>query len=167
MIPLHPAIVHAPLGVAVAVPLVLLALTILVFRGKIRPRVFLLGVLLQSVVVAGGLVALATGDAEESRVERVVSSAALDLHEDLAKIFVIAAAATLAATLAASFGRERWSRGFAITSTAASVAVLALGVAVGHAGGNLVYRDGAASAYVTPGAQPAGGGARAAAAEDE
>jgi uncharacterized membrane protein len=162
MLPLHPAIVHAPLGLALAVPVLLLALTIALFRRKVSPRAFLVGVLLQAIVVGGGLLALATGNAEESRVEAVVSEAALDRHEDLATIFVIMAAATLVTAVAASFTRDRWSRGFAVVSTGASVGVLALGLAVGHAGGNLVYRDGAASVYSNPASQPgAAGRARA------
>jgi hypothetical protein len=156
MVPLHPAIVHAPLGLALAVPVVLLVLTVGLFRRKVAPRALLIGALLQTIVVGGGLLALATGDAEESRVEAVVPESAIERHEDLATLFVSAAAVTLAGTLAASFGRERWSRRFAVASTGASVAVLALGLAVGHAGGNLVYRDGAASAYSTSAGAAAG-----------
>ena len=170
MLPLHPAIVHAPLGLALAVPAVLLALTIALFRRKVGPRAFLLGALLQVIVVGGGLLAIATGNAEESRVEAVVSEAALDRHEDLATIFVSAAAGTLVTILAASFARERWSRGFAIAGTGASAAVLALGLAVGHAGGSLVYRDRAASVYSgsSAGAQPGGAlGAQSGAGADD
>ena len=150
MLPLHPAIVHVPLGLAAAMPLVLLALTVALFRRKVVPRAFLMGALLQAIVVGGGVLALATGNAEESRVERIVTEAALDRHEDLALVFVIAAAATLLTLLATAFGKERWARAAAVASTAASVGVLGLGLAVGHAGGSLVYRDGAAGAYATP-----------------
>jgi hypothetical protein len=107
MLPPHPAIVHVPLGLALAVPAVLVALTIALFRRKAAPRPFLVAALLQAIVLGGGLLALATGNPG---------------------------------------GRERWARGFAIAGTAASAGVFALGLAVGHAGGSLVYDDGAASA---------------------
>lgn len=155
MVPLHPAIVHVPLGLAVAIPAVLLALTVALLRRKVTPRAFLLAALLQGFVVGGGLLALASGEADESRVEAIVTEAALDRHEDLAKVFVGIAAATLAITIATSLTRkERLARGLAALSTGASAVVLVLGLAVGHAGGSLVYRDGAASAHAAQGAQP-------------
>jgi hypothetical protein len=48
MLPLHPAIVHAPLGLALGVPVVLLVLTVALFRRKLEPRTFLLAALLQA-----------------------------------------------------------------------------------------------------------------------
>ncbi len=156
MLPLHPAVVHAPLGLALAVPLVLSALTYALFRGKAGPRSLLLAALLQGIIVIAGLVALRTGSADEERVERVIAEAAIERHEALATAFVVAAAVVLVTTLGAALLRAGWSRGLASVSTVGSVAVLALGLAVGHAGGELVYQHGAATVYASP---AAGGGA--------
>jgi hypothetical protein len=146
-LPLHAAIVHIPLGVAVVVPVVLAVLLVQLFRHKVTRRSFLLAALLQAVVVGGGLIALSTGKAEEERVEAVVSEAPLERHEDLATIFLGTAGVTLGLLLAAALAPERWTQGIATAGTAASIAVLGLGIAVGHTGGELVYRHGAAAAY--------------------
>lgn len=151
MLPLHPAVVHAPLGLALGVPLVLFALTVALFRGKAGPRAFLLAALLQGIIVIAGLVALQTGSADEERVERVVAEAAIERHEALATVFVVAAGVVLVTTLGAALLKAGWSRGLAAASTVGSVAVLGLGLAVGHAGGALVYGQGATSLSGSPG----------------
>ncbi len=159
MLPLHPAVVHAPLGLALAIPLVLAGLTYLVVRGKAGPRSLLLAAALQAIVVVSGLVALGTGNAEEERVERIVSEAAIEHHETLATLFVVAAGVVLLTTIGAAVLKAGWSRALAVASTIGSVAVLGLGLAVGHAGGELVYGQGAAQAYVSPGGEPTLSGA--------
>jgi hypothetical protein len=154
-LPLHAAIVHIPLGVAVVVPIVMAALVVALFRRAITRRSFQVAALLQAVVVGGALVALKTGNAEEDRVEAVVGDPAIDRHERLASVFLVAAGGTLALVLAAALAPQRLTRPLAVTATAASIAALGAGVAVGHAGGELVYRHGAAAAYVgAPGGGP-------------
>lgn len=146
-LPLHPAIVHIPLGIAAVVPLVMIVLTVALVRRKATRQSFLLAALLQAIVVGGGLVALSTGEAEEERVESVVSERAIERHEELAKVFVAASGMTLALALLAGVAPERWTRRLAVAGTVASIGALGVGVAVGHAGGELVYRHGAATAY--------------------
>lgn len=157
-LPLHPAIVHIPLGVAVVVPLLMIVLTVALVRRKASRRSFLLVALLQAIVVGGGLVALSTGEAEEDRVEAVVAEPAIERHEELANVFVAATGVTLALALLAGVAPERWTRRLAVAGTVASIGALGVGVAVGHAGGELVYRHGAATAYAggpAPAAAPA------------
>lgn len=152
---LHPAIVHLPLGVAIVMPLLFAALTWALWTGRLGRRGFLLGALLQAAILAGGLVALRTGGADEERVESVVPEAAIERHEQLAQVFTGAAGLTLLLALGAASFPERAARKLALAATVASVGVLGLGVAVGHAGGQLVYQHGAAAVYASPqGATP-------------
>jgi hypothetical protein len=105
-------------------------------------------VTLQAVLLAGGLVALRTGEAQEDRVEATVGETALESHESAAKQFVWASALTLALAAAALLLKKGALRRAALVTTAlASVVVTGLAVRAGHAGGRLVYVHGAAAAY--------------------
>ncbi len=140
-LPLHPAIVHVPLGLAFVLPLLALWLAL---RG--RRSGWAIVVALQAVLLAGALVALSTGEADEDRVEAVVGHAAVEAHEHAAQTFTAVAGGTLAVMLGGLLlgaGRLR--------STTLALAVLGscvtagLGVRAGHAGGALVHGDGAAA----------------------
>lgn len=150
-LPLHPAIVHIPLGVAIVVPLVALVGLWLLFRRGGKSG-WLIAVALQAVVVVGGAVAMNTGEADEEVVERVVSEAAIEAHEEAAEVFVWVAGAVLALAGIALLLPASKGRWVAAVASAGTVAVLALGLQVGHAGGELVYRHGAAQAHIPTGA---------------
>lgn len=156
-LPLHPALVHLPLGASMLVPLVALALTVALWRRWWPRSTWAVVVALQLCVVGGGWLALLTGEQEEDRVERVVPHSAIETHEERAELFVGAAAAVLALSVAALvLGRFETPRLLlTLAVTAGSGVVAGLGAWTGHAGGELVYRHGAASAY-TGGATPGG-----------
>jgi uncharacterized membrane protein len=92
---LHPAVVHAPLGLAFILPALALGYAWTVWKGAVRPRAWLAIVALQAVLLAAGLVAMNTGEREEDRVERIVPGAALEQHEAYAEQFVWATGFTL------------------------------------------------------------------------
>ena len=81
-LPLHPALVHVPLGLAFVIPLVALALTVLVWRGVVSKKAWAMMVALQAVLVAGGVVAIKTGGAEEERVEDIVHGKGAYHHDE-------------------------------------------------------------------------------------
>lgn len=112
--------------------------------------------LVQAIVVAGALVAQRTGRAEEERVENVVPEAAIDAHEERAEAFTWLAAAGLAtagAVLVVPGGTSLTAA--ALVATVVSSVGASAAVWVGHSGGELVYRHGAASAYASA-AYPSG-----------
>lgn len=156
-VPLHPALVHLPLGLAVVLPLVALFITVAIARNWLAPRSFALVVLLQALLFGAGFAALKTGEKEEERVEAVVPERAIHAHEEAAEAFLTGAGISLAVGIAGLFflRRERALRWMAAGATAATVAVAGLAVGVGKPGGELVYVHGAARAY-------AGGAASAA-----
>jgi hypothetical protein len=109
-------------------------------------------VALQALLLGSALVAIKTGGAEEDRVERVVQERVLRQHEESAEQFAWASGATLAlAALVLVLRRSAASRAATVGVVVATVVVAGLGFRVGHAGGELVYTHGAASAYATPG----------------
>lgn len=149
-LPLHPVIVHLPLGLAILMPALAAGFAWALWTGRVRTRAWLAVVLLQAVLLGSGMLAINTGEAEEDRVEAVVQRNALHQHEEFAEQFVWTSGATLAlAALVLVVRRPRVSRAIAAVVVAATVAVAGLALRVGHAGGQLVYVHGAAAAYTS------------------
>jgi hypothetical protein len=92
-------------------------------------------------------VAVQTGEGEGERVEKVVAEAPLETHEEAAELFLTLSGVLLVVT-ATGLVRGVVGRAGRVTATVGAVALVALAAQVGHSGGELVYRHGAASAYV-------------------
>lgn len=148
--PLHPAVVHLPIALALLMPALALLAALAIWRGVVPARTWAAVVLLQALLVGSGWLALETGEEQEERVEEVVAERHIEEHEERAESFQWVAVAALAVVAAGLLpgGAGEVARGAAVL---ASLFVLGTGVQVGHSGGELVYRHGAASAYV-PGA---------------
>lgn len=149
----HPKVVHIPMALGVLMPLVAGGLALAWWRAWLPARAWFVAVALQAVLLVSGVVALRTGEAEEDRVEPVVSEVLIEAHEEAAETFVGGSAAVLAMMLvAAALGRKRSGPPLAAIATVGTFVVLVLGYRTGQAGGSLVYQHGAAAAYATPGA---------------
>ena len=152
----HPKVVHLPMALAVIMPLLLAGLLLAWRRSFLPARAWWIAVLMQGVMVASAVVSVRTGEAQEERVEDVVGEDHLEAHERAAKVFTIASVAELAA-VGAVVPLLASPAGPLVASVAVlgSLGVLGVGIRAGAAGGELVYRHGAARAYMTG---PAGGG---------
>lgn len=147
-LPLHPALVHLPLGLAFVMPLLALALVIGLWTGRATRGGWTLAVALQTLLLAGGLAALKSGQNEEDRVERIVAEAAIHQHEEYAEGFLWATGFTLIGIVALrALHAGRAARGLSLLAVAGTLLVAGLALQVGHAGGQLVYVHGAAAAY--------------------
>jgi uncharacterized membrane protein len=144
--PLHPAVVHLPIALAVLMPGFAILGAWLVHRRTVPARSWLLVVVLQALLVASGWLALETGHDEEERVEQVVAERHIEAHEEAAERFLLLAGIGLVAAAAGLLPRRLGAAGRMVAALA-TLAVLAAGVAVGHSGGELVYVHGAAGAY--------------------
>jgi len=145
--PLHPAVVHFPIALAVLLPVVVAVVLLARSRGATNRWLWGVVVVLQATVVLSGFVAKQTGETDEEVVEEVVPHDALEAHEEAADRFVLVSLVVLAASVAglSSGGLGRAARPLTLLG---AVAVLVAGWQVGHAGGELVYRHGAAGAHV-------------------
>ena len=146
-IPLHPAIVHLPLGLALVMPLIAAAFAWARWKGRAGRLGWSLAVLLQALVLVGGKVAEETGEDDEHRVEEVTGHAPVHEHEEAAERFVLAAAITtgvFVVTLALGGAAAHW---LSLLAVLATLAVAGLGLQAGKLGGELVYHHGAAKAY--------------------
>ncbi|HYQ81996.1 MAG TPA: DUF2231 domain-containing protein [Anaeromyxobacteraceae bacterium] len=152
--PLHPALVHLPLGLALATPLLSGGIVLAAWRGWLPRRAWVAAVALQGLLVAGGVAAVVTGHRDGDRVEKVVGEEAVDAHEERAEAFVWTAGAVLALAAAALAVPARAAAPLAALSLAGMVAAAVLAYRAGQAGGELVYRHGAARAWGAGAAGP-------------
>jgi uncharacterized membrane protein len=145
--PLHPAVVHFPIVFAVLAPIFALVALVAIRRGS-RPVVaWGFTTLLVAGLVGSSWAALETGEQQEDRVEPVVAEAAFETHEEAADAFFGASIAVLAISLIGFAPRQAGTAARAL-ATAGTLVLVVMGYRVGHSGGQLVYQEGAASAYV-------------------
>lgn len=160
-IPLHPAIVHLPLGVAVTAPILALALFFAVSKGWLGARAFALLGLLQILALGAGALALNTGEQEEDRLEGRISKAALKAHEERADVFMGTLGVALLLSAAAALWKPGTGRTLVMTgAVVASLASAGMAVATGKAGGNVAWGPAGPMASGAPGPVSPGGGDR-------
>jgi uncharacterized membrane protein len=162
--PLHPAIVHFPIVLAVLLPVAVVGGLVAVKRGVTTRAAWAPVLALAALLAVSSWVAVQTGEAEEEAVERVVSESAIHEHEERAEVFVPLTFVGLL-VVGAGLMPGRAGAGARLGSAAVAVAITAFGLRVGHSGGELVYVHGAAEAYVDGGAAVRGDQDRGA--EDE
>ena len=138
--PLHPALVHLPIGLSLVLGFVLAALAWL-SRADTAPRaIWWVGVLLASIVAASALASSSAGEDEALRLRDVVPHAAIEAHDDAAGAFtfasVIVAALSLVAGVAA---KPRVRRALQITAAASAFLLIPLSLRTGYLGGVLVW----------------------------
>ena len=152
--PLHPALVHFPIVLAALLPIFAVGALWAIRRGASPRRAWALPLALAVALSVSAWLAVETGQAQEDRVESVVSESVLHEHEEAGERFLVLAGVL---TLVAAAGLIGGTTGTAarLVGTVGTLVVLAAGVQVGAAGGALVYEHGAAQAYV--GARPAAG----------
>lgn len=147
-LPLHPLVVHFPVVLAVLLPISIVVALWLIRKGGVARRAWTVPVAIAVSLAASALVAIKTGEAQEERVEDVISKGALHGHEEAAERFLVLSG-VLAAVAVAGLARGTVGRAARIVAAVGAVGVLGAGIQVGHSGGVLVYREGAANAYAT------------------
>ncbi len=158
-LPLHPALVHVPLGLSFAVPLVAIGISVAFRRGRLPRAAFAILAGLQLFLSASAVAALLAGERDQRRVERVAGRQAVHEHEERAEAFVWTACAVAALGIALLVVPARAAGAVAALVVAGSLAVAVLAFLPGEAGGEIIYRLGGAAAWTTPPAAgaPAGG----------
>lgn len=154
--PLHPAVVHFPIVLTFLLPVAVLAALWRIRRGALPNRAWRVPVLAAAALAASAWVAVETGEADEDAVERVVAEAPIGRHEEAAEQFLLLSGGIV---VLAGLGLLRGPVGTTarLATLAGALGLVVAGTLVGHSGGELVYRHGAAAAHVASGAQgPAG-----------
>ncbi len=152
--PLHPAIVHFPIVLAFLLPLVVLAALWRIRRGASTRSVWSFAVATAAVLSASAWLAVETGEADEEKVEDAVAEAPLASHEESAERFLALSAGVLLVA-AAGLLRGRIGTTARLATLAGAVGLIIAVTLVGHSGGQLVYRYGAARAFEQNGSSAA------------
>ncbi len=144
--PLHPAVVHFPIVFVFLLPVIALGALWAIRRGAAPRPAWLAVVVMAALLTASSWAAVQTGGVQEDRVEDMVAEGPLESHEEAGERFLILSVIGLAVVVTGlargSLGRVgRWA------GVAAAGALLLAGWQVGHTGGELAYRHGAAAVY--------------------
>lgn len=147
--PIHPAVVHFPVVLAFLLPISAFIAIWTIRRGSRPARAWLVPLAIAGALSLSSWVSVQTGEGQGERVERVVPEQRLDSHEEAAEAFLTA---TIAVFLVMAGGLVRGRIGTTArwAAAAGSCALIAGAAYVGHTGGQLVYKYGAASAYTSP-----------------
>lgn len=151
--PLHPAVVHFPIVLAVLLPIFAVGALIAIHRGVPAMKGWALPVALAAALAGSAWLATETGENEEERVESVVDEAPLHDHEEAGERLLLFSVVVL---VVAAGGLYHGTAGAAAryVATLGAFATLYAGVQAGQLGGELVYVHNAGSAYVSEGASP-------------
>lgn len=147
--PLHPAVVHFPVVLAFLLPLVALGALWAIRRGSRVRAAWSVPLALAIALAASAWAAVETGEGQAGRVERVVPEQPLEAHEEMAETF-LTGSGVLAVIAAAGLIGGIAGKTARVLTTVGAVALVVGAARVGHSGGQIVYKYGAASAYVTP-----------------
>ena len=146
-LPLHPMIVHFPIVLAFLIPLATGLALWAIWTGRWPARVWAVPVALSAALALSAFVALRTGAAEEERVEDIVAESVLHRHEEAAERFLWLSG-VLMLVAAAGLVKGRVGQVGRTMATVGSLGMVLAAIQVGTAGGELVYREGAAAAYI-------------------
>ncbi len=145
-VPLHPALVHLPIGLAIILPFFFAVFLFMIYRGKMEAKQWWIPVILQLVLVFASFAALRSGESEEEHVEKAVPEAALEEHEEVAHYFFY----LILITFLVSAGALKDTKVAGLLRSGAvvlSLATLGTGLYAGKLGGELVFKHGAADVY--------------------
>jgi len=147
-LPIHPALVHFPLALAVIVPVLAIAIAIWIARGGLPARAWWLVVALHAVTAGSAFVTKETGEHDAEKVGVVVPAEPLEEHEEAAEWFAWSTVASLAVAGAAAFLKDEKMAGrVRVLAVMVALVSAAAGVRTGFLGGELVYVHGAAAAH--------------------
>ena len=146
--PLHPLIVHLPIAISFILPVLIVVFAQMIRNSKMSPGSWLVIIGLQLVVTISGYVSLETGETEEQKVEKVISRKLISEHEEASESFVGSSVLALVLSVGAFFIRKEFQFSIKIGVGVLSRISAYLAFATGKLGGELVYKHGAATAYV-------------------
>ncbi len=147
-LPLHPIVVHFPIVLGSLLPLLAIGLWWAIKKWHWAPKVWALVSAVALIYTLSAVVAVQLGEADEEKVEKVISEKVIEQHEEAGELIPWFAGTLFLVSLG----------GFAVKySKQAKIAMIVLSVVAvvplinaGHTGGELVYKHGASVAHLSP-----------------
>ena len=152
-LPLHPLVVHFPIVLACLMPPVALLVAWGMLARDWSRRAWMIPLSLQIAVCLFAWAALALGEADEERVEGIVTEQVLETHEAWGERFLVFSVALM---VLAAVPLVLRARPLPLVVALLSLTELFMVFQVGHSGARVVYGNGSLPAAVF-GAGPAGG----------
>lgn len=149
--PLHAAVVHFPVVLALLLPVFAVGALIAIRRGTRVRTAWGLTTAIAATLLAASWASLETGESEERKVEEIVGEAPIERHEEAAQRFFTIVGGVLVVSLA-GLAAGRVGSAARMAAAVGSLAAVAAAVSVGHSGGSLVYVHNAGAAYSAPSA---------------
>lgn len=147
-LPLHPIIVHLPIGLTILLPIIVLVTWALFIKGHVDKFALVLLPVLYFSISGLAYIAMETGEDEEHTVEKVVDEKYIEEHEESAETFFVASLVVAAISLAPLFLTKKAGVKVCFPILLAAHGLLIyLVYLVGHSGGELVYKYKAPNAY--------------------
>ena len=147
-LPLHPVVVHFPVVIGIALPILGLLLWWAIRKEYVPRKAWGLVTALALVYSVSAIVAVELGEKDEDKVEKVVSEKVIHEHEEAGEM-IPWIAGTLALISLAGFLPKK-SNSIRLAVVLLSLAAIAPLADAGHTGGKLVYQYGAANAHLPP-----------------
>src|SRR5262245_1932223 len=144
--PLHPLVVHFPIALAMLLPISAGVALWAIRKGATPRKAWAVPLAVAAALALSAWVSTQTGESQEDRVERVVSRGALHGHEEAAARFLVLSG-VLVLVAAAGLAHGTIGRAARYVAAAGTLGLVVAAAQVGHSGGTLVYRHGAANAY--------------------
>ena len=147
-LPLHPAVVHIPLGLAFIMPLLVLGFWIAIHKKWMPNKSWIVLIALQLVIFAAGFVSKETGEDDRDIAKEVVEREFIKEHSENADYFLILSGLSALALAGGLLPRRKFGTIFKAASLLLVSGNLYYAIALGESGGALVYKHGAASAHI-------------------
>lgn len=147
-IPFHTIISHFPIALAFVLPALAIAFALLIKNEKMQAKTWLIIFALNLTTAVTGYVSIKSGVAEEPAMEKLIERKILQTHESVAEVFVGTVVICTLLSLTAFFIKKEFQFPLQLMSAGLGLVSIYFAYQTAILGGELVYKYGAASAYV-------------------
>ncbi len=147
-LPLHPIVVHFPIVLGALLPLLAILLWWAVKKWQWTPKVWALVSAVALVYSLSAVTAVQLGEADEEKVEKIVSERVIEEHEEAGELIPWIAGTLFLISLGGL--SVKYSKQAQLALIVLSLVAVVPLINAGHTGGELVYQHGASVAHLPP-----------------